>query len=175
MKETDIINHAAAYADDLLASWWGRDRLIVDPIVIARSLGIRVAMADLGQKELLRVVGGGIQEDDAIFVPEGAPPVVNRYYIAAGLGLLTGWVEVSGTPLGYHMGYVSIRSNHEAEQQMDHWIYAHTFARHLMVPTGALKRILASGEHRNMAIEAPLVFGVSGVVAHARMRDLKEA
>jgi Zn-dependent peptidase ImmA (M78 family) len=126
MSIAEIRREATDLADDVLNEHWWQGELPVDPVQIARSMGVEVFSAQLGNDVFGMILGA--PEGAQIYVDVDQPPTRYRFTAAHELGH---YVERSEHGDG-DMAYVDRRSDEDRGNKQE--IYANQFAGALLMP-----------------------------------------
>jgi len=137
-SEIDIRAFARDDAQAVLRDYWG-DSLPVDPTVIARSMGMSVFTAQLGQDTYGMIIGseGGAE----IYVDEDSPLLRKRFTVAHEIGHSICHREELSEP---GIGFYDARSNETSPNATE--AYANEFANELLMPAAQFKDAVSSGQ-----------------------------
>lgn len=159
----DVIRRKASeMATEVLDEFWG-GFLPVDPVQLARDMGVEVFAAELGNDVFGMIFGGagGAQ----IYVDRDQPPTRYRFTVAHELGH---YVEHSERPgRAADMDYVDRRSDEGRGSKEE--VYANQFAGSLLMPQEVLREQAAKGRND---VQLARLFGVSLVALQYRRRLL---
>lgn len=156
-----VKTEAASDADRILTTLWD-DTIPVDPVRIARQLGINVLDARLGPD----VAGALIKnpgQDPAIVLSSADSSHRKRFSCAHEIGH---FLRRSDTPEEYR--YIDFRRSRSRGDDLEE-VYANAFAACLLMPEGAVRRL-----HGDDPSDVTLAvrFGVSREAMQYRLRDL---
>lgn len=129
----DARGAAAAVLD---AHWDGV--IPVDPVLLARALGVSVFNSQLGDDTWGMIIGSGESAD--IYLDSDQPYVRYRFSCAHELGH---YVDHQ-SDLKPNEGYIDSRSN--AGARTPHEIYANEFAASVLMPESEFRKAVASGD-----------------------------
>lgn len=134
----EIRRDARSAAEDVLKAYWEHREIPVDPVKIARSMGLSVFEAQLGEDTWGMIIAdeGGTAN---IYLDEDQPPTRARFSCAHELGH---YVDHK-CELEPSMGYEDKRSAAGAGQPSE--IYANEFAGALLSPEAELRELVDSG------------------------------
>lgn len=132
-----IREKARADAARVLDKHWVGGSIPVDPVMIARSLGVQVFSAQLGDDAWGMIVGSGSGVD--IYLDQDQPPNRFRFSCAHEVGH---FVE-RGADLDPDEAFVERRS--ESDRGRADEVYANEFAASLLMPEEQFKSAVASG------------------------------
>jgi Zn-dependent peptidase ImmA (M78 family) len=153
---------AAKDAERIRATTWG-DTIPVDPVRIARRLGIHVLDAKLSP-----TVSGALVkkpgQDPTILLNASDSPNRKRYTCAHEIGH---FVKRSDAPDQYE--YVDLRGPLAAAGQDPEEMYANAFAANLLMPEKEVRRLHREGKGE---LEMALFFDVSADAMHYRLKNL---
>ncbi|WP_321359575.1 ImmA/IrrE family metallo-endopeptidase [Pseudomonas extremaustralis] len=158
---------AAVAAKQLLDRAWEGRGFPVDPVQIAKILGIDVMTAELPD----RVAGAIIKEvdsDPVILLHEADSAPRQRFTCAHELGHYIYRQEDDGE----QYEYVELRGDHSRSGQNAEEVYANQFAANLLMPSEAVRSLFR--EQPSRAVLA-LTFGVSDDAMRYRLKNLKLA
>ncbi|MGZ8178674.1 ImmA/IrrE family metallo-endopeptidase [Williamsia sp. SKLECPSW1] len=130
-------NRARNDAQAVLDVHWDTDRLPVDPVEIARALGLNVFTAELGDDIFGMLVGNRGGAD--VFLDQDQPPARFRFTCAHEVGH---YVDNSSR-LDADEAYVDKRSDDGKGSVSE--VYANEFAGSLLMPVERLKEMINSG------------------------------
>ena len=155
------LQNAKTDAEGILRSVWGGHRIPVDPVRIARALGINVVDANLAGD----VAGAIVKEagkDAVILVNETDNPNRKRFTVAHELGH---FVQKSDDAFEYVDRRDTLSTMGVSPEEM----YANAFAANLLMPEEEVKRL-----HSEKAsdLEMALRFGVSREAMRVRLSSL---
>jgi Zn-dependent peptidase ImmA (M78 family) len=122
---------ARADADNVLASYWSTDAYPVDPVSIARALGLSVFSAQLADDVFGMVVGSAAGVD--IYLDKDQPPARFRFSCAHEIGHYV----LRSAELAEGKAFVDKRSD-SGRGALDE-VYANEFAGSLLMPEAALR------------------------------------
>jgi Zn-dependent peptidase ImmA (M78 family) len=145
----EIRRTAESKAAEVLVQHWPENQLPIDPVMIARRLGVEVFSAQLGNDVigLLR----GTPQGAEMFIDVDQPPTRWRFTVAHEVGHFVERVE-DGEDLG---SFVDRRSTSHSDV---HEVFANHFAGALLMPRAIVQERLKTGRHEfDLASE----FGVS--------------
>jgi Zn-dependent peptidase ImmA (M78 family) len=151
-------------ADRIRASIWG-DAFPVDPVKIARRLGVDVVEADLGQNVAGALVKD-IGQDPTILLSVVDSPNRKRFTCAHELGHFVARAE---DPEEYD--YVDLRDALSKTGTKPEEIFANSFAAALLMPETEVQRLEDKGLS---AMQLALYFGVSQEAMHYRLKNLRQ-
>lgn len=137
MSISDIRREAAELASDVLNEHWWEGELPVDPVQIARSMGVEVFSAQLGNDVFGMIIGS--PEGAQIYVDVDQPQTRYRFTAAHELGH---YVERSEHGDG-DLSYVDRRSDEDRGNR--HEIYANQFAGALLMPKEDIRAYQQAG------------------------------
>jgi Zn-dependent peptidase ImmA (M78 family) len=149
-------------AKRVLAEVWG-DGLPVDPVRIARSLGIKVLTARL-DPDVSGALVKELQQDPVILLNAGDSSNRQRFTCAHEIGH---FVKRSDTPEEYE--YIDRRDALSAMGRDSDEIYANQFAASLLMPAEAVRRLTHAGLSD---LQLALRFDVSLEAMQYRLRNL---
>lgn len=147
-----IRRDADEMAREILDEFWSERFLPVDPVQIARDMGVEVFSAELGNDVFGLIYGGlgGAQ----IYVDRDQPPNRYRFTVAHELGH---YVEHSERPgAAAEMDFVDRRSDEDRGNPAE--VYANQFAGSLLMPVKELRAERAKGLND---VQLARLFGVS--------------
>jgi Zn-dependent peptidase ImmA (M78 family) len=133
----DVRRQAEDAAHTVLKNCWPDGAIPVDPVQIARKLGVEVFTAQLGN-DVIGILSGD-EHVAQIYVDEDLPPNLYRFTTAHSLGHY--YAAASEGPGPQEIGFVD-RRNDEDEGNPDE-AYANQFAEALLVPLQALADAVA--------------------------------
>ncbi|MEJ5915338.1 ImmA/IrrE family metallo-endopeptidase [Pseudokineococcus sp. 1T1Z-3] len=142
-----------------LATYWTSASLPVDPVKIARDMGVRVVLAQLGE-DISGMIVKRPDEDATIYVDVDDSPKRQRFTVAHELGHYVERADDRG-----QLSYVDRRGGPWSLREL----YANEFAGHLLMPADAFTRQWA--EQRSL-VSVANHFGVSQDAAEVRRRRL---
>lgn len=138
MTVRQIREMARLDAADVLLKHWMPDSLPVDPIFIARQLGLSVFSAQLGDDVWGMLAGGGGGID--IYVDKDQPPTRFRFSCAHELGHFLD----RGAELSPDEAFVDKRSDANAGRADE--VYANEFAGSLLMPEIEFRKAIMRGD-----------------------------
>lgn len=141
---------ASDIAQAVLEEHWPEGTFPVDPVVVARRVGVEVYSAQLGNDVFGMLVGG--PAGSQIFVDSDQPANRYRFTCAHELGH---YVDRSSR-LDEDLTYIDRRS--EDGRGTPSEIYANEFAGNLLMPAAALRGLISSGADE---LQMAATFGVS--------------
>lgn len=109
----------------------------VDPILLARALGVSVFNSELDDDTRGMLIGSNGSAD--IYLNPNQPYVRHRFLCAHALGYYVN----PQNDLGPHTGYVYSRN--DSNVRSPHEIYAHEFAASLLMPESEFQKAVSSG------------------------------
>ena len=154
---------AAKDAERILATTWGEGKYPIDPVRIARRLGIDVLEAQLDQNVFAALVKQ-IGQDPAILLNAMDSPNRKRFSCAHEIGH---FVRRSDQTEEYE--YLDLRSPLSSTGQDPEEIYANTFAACLLMPEKEVRRLHRSGTNE---LEMADYFDVSREAMQFRLKNL---
>ncbi len=161
-RYTPAVVSAEREAERILATVW-QGGFPVDPVLIAKNLGIDVKDATLRHN----IAGAIVKESDkdaVILVNADDHPNRKRFTCAHELGH---FVEHENLPDSYE--YIDLRGTLSATGTDPHERYANSFAAALLMPAAEVARLKA--EDRTQT-EMAFHFGVSQEAMHYRLKNL---
>lgn len=138
-------------AADVLKRFWADGRLPVDPIEIARSMGLSVFTSQLGNDTWGMIIGSASGAD--IYLDKDQAPTRMRFSCAHELGHSVD----RAAALTPNRGYIDKRSS-TGSHNVPAEIYANEFAASLLAPEDDMRRMVMRGDSN---IEIASVFGIS--------------
>ena len=132
---------ARAAASEVLSTYWD-GTVPVDPIAIARKLGVQVFNAQLGDDEWGMIIGSEFGAD--IYLDEDQPPTRYRFSCAHELGHYIDHQRANVEPLPPGSGYVDKRSTAGAGTRNE--IYANEFAASILMPEDPFRRMASENK-----------------------------
>ena len=164
MSVKEIRDAAEEMAREILDEFW-RERFIpVDPVQIARDMGVEVFSAQLGNDVLGLIFGSG--KGAQIYIDRDQPAVRYRFTAAHELGHYVDHSERPGA--ASEMDYVDRRSDVDRGNPRE--VYANHFAGALLMPEPELRAERARGRND---VQIAAHFGVSLAAAQYRRQLLK--
>ncbi|MGF1535312.1 MAG: ImmA/IrrE family metallo-endopeptidase [Elainellaceae cyanobacterium] len=164
---TNIVSRQAkAMAEQMLTDVWHNAGFPVDPVTIAKKLGLHVFETDLPDPisgALLKEAG----KDPMIVIHYQDSTQRKRLTCAHQLGHYSRRVAEGST--GGEYNYVDMRDQPREIEQTPENIYADEFAGSLLMPRREVQRLLRRGES---LISAMVYFGVSEAALTFRLRGL---
>ena len=159
MSVREIRDRADVLADEVLTEHWSLGTVPVDPVRIARLMGVEVFSAQLGNDVFGMIFGE--PEGAQIYIDVDQPPNRYRFTAAHELGHYVEhtqliedqqWIERTGGD----MEYVDRRT--DADRGRPEEVFANQFAGALLMPASAVRRF----ERQNLnAVTMASRFGVS--------------
>lgn len=157
---------ASAAADNVRQLCWVEDRFPVDPVAIARKLGVRVVETALPGNvsgALFKEVG----QDPVIVIHESDSDNRKRFSCAHELGHFIARSESDKAEDQYE--YLDLRSDRSSSGDDPDEIWANRFAAELLMPQKNVKVLASRGvPHFEMALR----FGVSNAAMKFRLTNL---
>jgi Zn-dependent peptidase ImmA (M78 family) len=147
----------------LKTTWGGEDEIPVDPVRIARKLGIDVVNAQLDPNvagALVKEVG----QDPIIFLNSNDAPNRKRFSCAHEIGH---YVKRSDQPDQYE--YIDLRDSLASAGSDSEEIYANAFAASLLMPEKTVRKLRRRGHSE---LELAVRFDVSREAMHYRLKNL---
>ncbi len=133
MSVLEIRKAASEKATEVLDAFWPERFIPVDPVQIARDMGVEVFSAELGNDVFGLIFGTA--KGAQIYVDQDQPPTRYRFTVAHELGH---YVEHSERPdTGAEMDYVDRRSDEDRGRPEE--VYANQFAGALLMPEKELR------------------------------------
>lgn len=133
----EIRDQARRDADAALDLYWDDKPMPVDPVQIARELGLQVFTAQLGDDAFGMLIGSAAGAD--MYLDKDQPPARFRFTAAHELGH---YVDQT-SKLSPEVAYVDKRSDDRRGEPDE--IYANEFAGSLLMPEAKLKSCIHSG------------------------------
>ena len=134
----EIREKARREAQDVLNTWWAPGALPVDPVSVARSLGLSVLSARLADDIFGMLVGGKNGAD--IYLDKDQPRSRFRFSCAHEIGhYVLRSVEIAA-------GNAFIDRRSDADRGSPDEVYANEFAGSLLMPEAVLRAAVAEGE-----------------------------
>lgn len=133
----EIREKARGDAQSILHTYWEPSPPPVDPVAIARSLGLTVYAADLSGDAIGMLVGGNLGTD--IYLDRRQPPTRLRFTCAHEIGH---W-SLRKDDLTPDVAFIDKRSDGNPYSADE--IYANEFAGSLLIPEPALRVAIAAG------------------------------
>ncbi|MCW2901188.1 MAG: putative Zn peptidase [Streptosporangiaceae bacterium] len=164
MNFPEIRAAADEMAHEILDEFWPHRFLPVDPVEIARDMGVEVFSAELGNDVFGLIYGGpgGAQ----IYIDQDQPPNRYRFTVAHELGHYVEHSEGPGAQAD--INYVDRRSDEDRGQPEE--VYANQFAGALLMPEQELREARARGLND---VQLARLFGVSLSALQYRLQLLK--
>lgn len=162
---TTIRRQAKMMAEQMLTDVWRDAGFPVDPVTIAKALGLRVVETDLPEA----IAGAMLKEagkDPTIVIHYQDSTQRKRFTCAHELGHYSRHVAEGST--GGEYNYVSLRQRPQDSQDLED-LFADEFAAHLLMPTQEVVRLQRRGDSM---ISAMVHFGVSEAALTYRLRAL---
>ncbi|MCW2900326.1 MAG: putative Zn peptidase [Streptosporangiaceae bacterium] len=163
MPSSEIRATADEMAREILDEFWPDRFLPVDPVQIARDMGVEVFSAELGNDVFGLIFGspGATQ----IYIDQDQPPNRYRFTVAHELGH---YVEHSERPGGQaEIDYVDRRSDEDRGAPEE--VYANHFAGALLMPE---RQVQEARARRLNDVQMARLFGVSLSALQYRLRLL---
>lgn len=157
----ELRERARLDASLVLEEFWADGRLPVDPIEIARSMGLSVFTSQLGDDTWGMIIGSDNGAD--IYLDKDQATTRMRFSCAHELGHFVD----RAAALTPNKGYIDKRSSAGAGTPAE--IYANEFAASLLAPEDDLRRMVMRGADN---IEIASIFGVSLASIEYRRRLL---
>lgn len=162
---TTITQDPEKLADKYRAVFWGEDEFPVDPVTIARHLGVEVL-----ETQLPRDVSGAlikeVNEDPRIILEATDHSNRKRFSCAHELGHYASRVESDDEDRQYE--YVDFRNGVSATGQDPEEVFANSFAACLLMPASEMRLRFRKSTHAELAA----YFGVSNEAMKWRLRKL---
>lgn len=151
-------------AHSTLQATWGREGYPVDPVAIARKLGIEVFNADLPE-DVSGMLRKDVNEAPQVFLDIDDPEVRRRFTCAHEIGH---YVRHAAADDG-QLAFVDYRGPRAARGNDPEEIFANEFAAALLMPTDRVKQLF---EHGFAALDMSQYFRVSLETAKWRLVNL---
>ncbi|MGF1512649.1 MAG: ImmA/IrrE family metallo-endopeptidase [Elainellaceae cyanobacterium] len=161
-----VSRRAKMMANQMLVEVWHEAGFPVDPVTIAKRLGIHVLETDLPDP----IAGALLKEsgkDPIIVIHYEDSNQRKRFTCAHELGHYS-WRVAEGTTGGEY-NYVDLRDGPDPSRQDDENRFADEFAANLLMPASELSRLQRQGESM---LSAMVYFGVSEAVLAYRLKVL---
>lgn len=158
-----IQKDAAKDAQRLLGTVWDEDKVPVDPVRIARALGLNVLDAELSDD----IAGALVKRpgrDPYIVLNAGDSNKRKRFSCAHEIG------HYIKRGAGDQYEYVDLRDQFSSRGTDPNEIYANSFAACLLMPEKQVRRL--KKERKYGEVEMAVVFDVSREAMHIRLKDL---
>ncbi len=157
-------------AEELLAKLWDQDDdgnpvLPVDPVVIARELGIEVYVADMKPDASGALYMDTGPDKPRIYLNSSDAGVRQRFSCAHELGHYMDKIE-RGELYGRHIEW---RNGHSSTGKRPDERYANAFAAALLMPADAVRRL----RHTHHPVQMALEFDVSVEAMTLRLKNLQ--
>ncbi|QIL89926.1 ImmA/IrrE family metallo-endopeptidase [Microbulbifer sp. SH-1] len=163
---TTNTQEAARLADKYRVVFWGEDIFPVDPVTIARNVGVEVL-----ETELLPDVSGALIKEagkDPIIILEATDHSNRkRFSCAHELGHYASRVESDDDDRQYE--YVDFRDGNSTTGQDPEEVFANNFAACLLMPEAEVRSRAKNTTHAELAV----FFGVSNEAMKIRLRTLR--
>jgi Zn-dependent peptidase ImmA (M78 family) len=134
----DIRRKARQDAQEVLSKYWGPDTLPVDPVSVARSLGLSVFSAQLDDDVFGMLVGSEAGAD--IYLDKDQPRLRFRFTCAHEIGHYV----LRSDEIARGFAFIDKRSDDDKGTPDE--VYANEFAGSLLMPEAALRAAVNAGE-----------------------------
>ncbi|GEA86917.1 ImmA/IrrE family metallo-endopeptidase [Cellulomonas cellasea] len=158
-----IRKQASDIAVAVLENYWDEAAFPVDPVQIARRIGVEVFSAELGNEVSGLLLGN--EEGAAIYIDQDQPPNRYRFTVAHELGH---YVE-RGSRLDAEIAYIDRRSDDNRGDPDE--IYANQFAGELLMPKAVLEE-LASQNFNDVQIASYMGVSLSALQYRKQLLSL---
>lgn len=158
------ITNPETVASDLIQSIWAEKSFPIDPVQIARELGIDIVEANLPENvsgALIKDVG----KDPIILLSKSDSKNRKRFSCAHELG----HYAYRSTNNGDHYEYIDFRDQLSSIGSNPEEIYANQFAASLLMPSNEVRRL---NEKKTPSILMAQYFGVSDDAMRFRLKNL---
>lgn len=155
------VTDAKRVAEDVINSFWTEGKFPVDPVRIAKSMGIEVLKIEL-PPEVSGAISKKAGADPIIYIQHDDHPVRMRFTCAHELGH---YFQRLGEDT---YEWVDLRDLYSGAGEIADEVFANSFAANLLMPE---KEFKAVAKHANSA-ELMAYFGVSGVAIKWRLKNL---
>lgn len=162
---TTITQDPAKLAEKYRLVFWGEETFPVDPVTIARHLGVEVLETHL-PKDVSGALIKEVDEDPRIILETTDHSNRKRFSCAHELGHYASRVESDDEDRQYE--YVDFRNGASATGQDPEEVFANNFAACLLMPESVVRVRLRKSTHAELAA----YFGVSNEAMKWRLRNL---
>ncbi|MCW8125520.1 ImmA/IrrE family metallo-endopeptidase [Microbulbifer halophilus] len=162
---TTITQDPEKLADKYRAVFWSEDEFPVDPVTIARHLGVEVLETHL-PKDVSGALIKEVNEDPRIILETTDHSNRKRFSCAHELGHYASRVESDDEDRQYE--YVDFRNGVSATGQDSEEVFANSFAACLLMPEDEMRLRFRKSTHAELAA----YFGVSNEAMKWRLRKL---